>query len=163
LAAIPEAAPAQVSARRSKRRAVEADEEVGISAEHCKALRNEDNSNDCSPSSLINSYVVVSNLNPIGICLGDDDVSVDKSVSSIKEMALGSKQECIPISLKDKVLEKEEEVLEEEGLEKLFLKNICSEIMEDVMDLRVSTMSYSLEGIIIRKVTGRGGNKNNFS
>jgi hypothetical protein len=54
-------------------------------------------------------------------------------------------------------------VLEEEGLEKLFLKNICSEIMEDVMDLRVSTMSYSLEGIIIRKVTGRGGNKNNFS
>jgi hypothetical protein len=42
----------------------------------------------------------------------------------------------VPISLNDKVLEKEEkEWLEEEELEKLFLKNICSEIMEEVMDL----------------------------
>jgi hypothetical protein len=95
-------------------RAGEADEEVGVSDEHRKALRNEGISDDCSPSSLINNYVVVSNLNAIGICLGDDDVRVDKSVSSIKEMVLGSKQECIPISLKDNVLEKEENVLLEE-------------------------------------------------
>jgi hypothetical protein len=65
---------------------------VGVSTERHKAKRNEGNSDDCSPSSLINNFVVVSNLNAIGICLGDDDVSVDKSVSSIKEMALGSKQ-----------------------------------------------------------------------
>jgi hypothetical protein len=114
LAAIPEMAPTQVSTRRSTRRAGEADEEVGVSDEHRKALRNEGISDDCSPSSLINNYVVVSNLNAIGICLGDDDVRVDKSVSSIKEMVLGSKHECIPISLKDNVLEKEENVLLEE-------------------------------------------------
>jgi hypothetical protein len=35
-------------------------------------------------------------------------------------------------SLKDKVLEREE--LAEEELEKLFLRNICNEIMDEVMD-----------------------------
>jgi hypothetical protein len=55
---------------------------------------------------------------------------------NIREKALGSLQEHAPASLKDKVLEKEEkELLEEEELENLFLKNICSEIMEEVMDL----------------------------
>jgi hypothetical protein len=42
----------------------------------------------------------------------------------------------VPCSLKEKVLEQEEKyLLEEEELEKLFLKkNICSDIMEEVMD-----------------------------
>jgi hypothetical protein len=49
---------------------------------------------------------------------------------------LGSLQEHGPVSLEEKVLEKEEkELLEEEELEKLFLKNIYSKIMEEVMDL----------------------------
>jgi hypothetical protein len=44
--------------------------------------------------------------------------------------------ECAPIDLKDKVLEKvDKEVLEEEELENLFFKNICSEIMEEVIDI----------------------------
>jgi hypothetical protein len=41
LTAIPEASPDQSSARRSKRRAVAADEEVGVLAEQHKASRNE--------------------------------------------------------------------------------------------------------------------------
>jgi hypothetical protein len=44
--------------------------------------------------------------------------------------------ECAPVDLKDKVLEKiDKEVLEEEELENLFFKNICSEIMEKIIDL----------------------------
>jgi hypothetical protein len=42
----------------------------------------------------------------------------------------------VPISLKDAVLEKEGKELEEEKLEKLFLTNICSEMMEELMDLK---------------------------
>jgi hypothetical protein len=41
-----------------------------------------------------------------------------------------------PVDLKDLVHEKiEKEVLEEEELDKLFLKNICGEIMDEMMDL----------------------------
>jgi hypothetical protein len=56
-------------------------------------------------------------------------------VVDLKNSALGSLHERVSVNLKDKVLEKEEkELLEEEELE-LFLKNIYSEIMEEVMDL----------------------------
>jgi hypothetical protein len=48
---------------------------------------------------------------------------------------VGSEQEFVPSSLKEKVLKQEEnDLLLEEELEKLFLKNICSEIMDEVMD-----------------------------
>jgi hypothetical protein len=85
MAAIPEASPEQSAARRSKHRVGEVDEEVGVTAEHRKALRNEGNSVDRIPSSPINNSVVISNLNAIGICLGDDDVSVGKSLFNIKK------------------------------------------------------------------------------
>jgi hypothetical protein len=70
----------------------------------------------------------ISNLQSIGISLGDDVASISKSMINIKEQALGSVQECDVPSMVDKVMEKDEkELLEEEELEKLFLKNICSE------------------------------------
>jgi hypothetical protein len=53
-----------------------------------------------------------------------------------REKVFGSIHEYDPLSFKEKVLEKEEkELLEEDKLEKLFLKNICGEIMEEVLDL----------------------------
>jgi hypothetical protein len=98
LAVIPEATPELASVRRSKRQTGDVDEEVG-------AIRNEGMLVDCLSSSHINSSVVVSNLNAIGICLGDDDVSIEKSVCCIKEKAMGSMQERAPISLKESIRE----------------------------------------------------------
>jgi hypothetical protein len=39
----------------------------------------------------------------------------------------------------------------EEELDKLFLKNICDEIMNEVMDWVVTMMSYSLGAILRRE------------
>jgi hypothetical protein len=76
MAAIPVASPKQPEARRSKRRVGEVDEVVGVTAERCKSLRNEGISVDPAPSSLVNDSMVISNLNAIGIALGDDDASI---------------------------------------------------------------------------------------
>jgi hypothetical protein len=135
LAAIPEASPEQSVARRSKRRVGEADEEVGAAAERRKAFRNEGNLVESNPSFSAQDSMFISNLNTIGISLGIDDATVSESMFKIRENALGRSQEGEVASLKDMVLEKEDkELLEEEELEKLFLKNICSDIMDEVMD-----------------------------
>jgi hypothetical protein len=136
MAAIPVASPKQSKARRSNCRVGEVDEVVGVTAKRYKSLRNEGISVEPAPSSLVNDSMVISNLNAIGVCLGDNDDSVCKSLINIREKTLGSLQEHVPISLKDAVLEKEGKELEEEKLEKLFLTNICSEIIEELMDLK---------------------------
>jgi hypothetical protein len=136
MVAIPEVWSEQSADRRSKCQVGEVDEEVGVTDEHRKALRNEGNSIKPAPSFPITNSMVISNLNAIGVCLGDNDDSVCKSLINIREKTLGSLQEHVPISLKDEVLEKEGKELEEEKLEKLFLTNICSEIIEELMDLK---------------------------
>jgi hypothetical protein len=88
MAAIPEASSELSAARRSKRRVGKVDEEVGVAAERRKALRNEGNSAEHTPTSP--NSVVISNLNAVGICLGDDDISVGKSLLNIKEKAVSS-------------------------------------------------------------------------
>jgi hypothetical protein len=57
-----------------------------------------------------NDSLVISNLNAIGISLGDDGASICVSMDNIRENALGSMQE-----------KEERELLEGEELEKLFL------------------------------------------
>jgi hypothetical protein len=65
--------------------------------------------------------VFISNLNTIGISLGEDDISTNESMFKIREKALGSVHERVHASVIDKVVDKEEkELLEEEELEKLF-------------------------------------------
>jgi hypothetical protein len=49
---------------------------VGVMAKRCKSLRNEGISVEPAPSSLVNDSMVISNLNAIGIALGDDDASI---------------------------------------------------------------------------------------
>jgi hypothetical protein len=108
---------------------------VGVMVERCKAFRNEGSSEEPIQSFLVNDSDVISNLDTIGVSLGADASSISESVVDLKNSALGSLHERVSVNLKDKVLEKEEkELLEEEELE-LFLKNIYSEIMEEVMDL----------------------------
>jgi hypothetical protein len=136
LAAIPEASPEQSEARRSKRRAGVADEEVGMVAERQKVLRNEGTSVQNTPLFTVNESLVISNLNDIGISLENNEVSISDASKNIKELVASRVHEHAPPVLKEVVLEKEEkELLEEEELDKLFLKNICSEIMDEVMDM----------------------------
>jgi hypothetical protein len=90
MAAKPEASSEQSAARRSKRRVGAVDEEVGVMVERRKALRNEGNFVEPTPSSPINNSMVISNLNDIGIYLGYDEDSACNSLVSIHEKALGS-------------------------------------------------------------------------
>jgi hypothetical protein len=110
MAAILEVSPEQSAARRSKQRVGEVDEEVGVAAEHCKAFRNKGMSSEHTLASPDNDSLVISNLNAIGISLGDDGASICVSMDNIREKALGSMQE-----------KEERELLEGEELEKLFL------------------------------------------
>jgi hypothetical protein len=136
LVAIPEASSGQTSARRSKRRVGMIDEVVTTSAERCKALRNEGTPDQPIPFSLVDDSVGISNLDNIGISLGEDNSSINDSWDNLKNSALGGMHERVSIDIKDKVIEKvEKEILEEEELDKIFLKKNCSEIMEEVMDL----------------------------
>jgi hypothetical protein len=134
LTAIHEASSEMSVARRSKCQATGVDEVVGAAAKRRKAMRNEGNP-DQSSFNLVDDASVIPNLNDVGISLGSDDASISSSLVSIKKNVVGCEQVVVPCSLKEKVLEQEEkDLLEEEELEKLFLKNICSNIMEEVMD-----------------------------
>jgi hypothetical protein len=115
LAAIPEASPAQASARRGKRRADDDGAEVAAKAERLKALRNEGNDN--TPP--LNNNVILSNLDSIGISVGSDVPSVQKSVSTLK-CSVGSRGSGTEkIDRKTFLLEQEgKNMLEEEELRK---------------------------------------------
>jgi hypothetical protein len=131
LAAIPEA-----SARRSKCWAEDADQFVGLSAERRKAIRNEGMLPDSSPVSSVADTVIVSNMESIGVSLGQDLDSVKLSVSSLKNLASVNLAEKGIEDKKTRVVERDEQDrLEEEELDKIFLKNIYSEIMDELMDL----------------------------
>jgi hypothetical protein len=136
-----------------------ADEEVGVVAEHRKALRNEGTSDQSTPLFTVNDSLVISNLNGIGISLGDNEVIISGALENMKEHAARRVHEQVQSVLKDVVLEKEEkELLEEEELDKLFLKNICSEIMDEVMDMG-SESNIILPCVHKRKKGSRKGNK----
>lgn len=128
LAAILEASPEQTSARRGKQRAADADNDVGSKAERLKATRNEGDKISSSPINIVDS-AIFSQLDVIGISLCCDDITINESVVETIEPALSV------IDRKIELLEKEEiNDIEEEELDKLVLQNICSYVMEEVMD-----------------------------
>jgi hypothetical protein len=122
LAAIHEASPIMSAVRRSKRRAIGVDEEVGATAERQKAMRNEGNLDQASLFNLVDDASVIANLKDVGIFLGSDDASSSSSLVSIKKNVVGCDQVVEPCSLKEKVLDQEEKDLLEEELEKLFFE-----------------------------------------
>jgi hypothetical protein len=87
LAAIPEASLDMSSARTSKRRAEDVDQFLGFSAEHRKAIRNEGMLPDFHPVSFAPDSVIVSNMESIGVSLGQDLDSVMLSISILKNLA----------------------------------------------------------------------------
>jgi hypothetical protein len=103
-------------------------------------------------------------LDNIGISLGTDASSSLASWSNIKNSALGGIQEGVSVDVKEKVIEKvEKEILEEEELDKLLLQNICSEIMEEVMDLGSDFDAILPRGQTKKKLGRKGKKLNNFN
>jgi hypothetical protein len=139
LAAILEASPSMSNARRGKRRASEADVEVAQKVERIKALRNEGN---IGSNSLV-SYDVASfipNLENIGIAIGNNENNKAHVLLVLNEAVHTCPGDNFCGDKKREVLDLEEKELEE--VDKLLLQNICGEIMEEIMDVGVTILSY---------------------
>jgi hypothetical protein len=122
-------------ARRGKHRASEADVEVSSKAERLKALHNDGKLGTFPSFVKLDDASVISNLVELGISLGSDDSNANLvanelrlSVKTNEQLVEREDTRCEEFEVEEKVLAAEEEI------DKLFLQNICSEIMEEVMD-----------------------------
>jgi hypothetical protein len=137
LAAIPEAS---TPSRRSKRRVDSVDQASLERAEKLKAARNLDSlpkqgTNDIPDKSLhFSSKQVYDNLNSVGICLGVDKAAICNSVDTIKSLKTGRLREQNTTDLISTVFDLEEKEIAEE-VDKLILNVLCSEIMDEVLDM----------------------------
>jgi hypothetical protein len=133
---IPEASLAKSGSRWSKHRAGDTDEDSLNRATKLKAQRNE---GDIIPETLCFNFddsLIQSNLDVVGISLGVDKDSVNKSIKTLKEVVVSSTTKELCDDHKTFALDEEEKNLEqEEELDKLILNHLCSDIMEEIMDL----------------------------
>jgi hypothetical protein len=140
MAAIPEIV---TPGRRSKRRAETANESSLERAERIKAARNMDVTHDKGNTEIsqhsfleFSNEHVSGNLKAVGISLGKDIDSVSTSISNIKDIETGRLVNKPNIDRIGSVFDREEhEEMENEEVDKLILNSLCSEIMEEVMDL----------------------------
>jgi hypothetical protein len=141
MTAIPET---ESPGRRSKRRADMVDESSLERAERIKAARNLDfNSGIGKPDYAHHSFlqfsndIVIRNLDDaVGINLGHDHSIIDTSISILRQVEqdrLVCKPKVDLIGDIFYIAEKEE--MENEEVDKLILNSLCSEIMDEVMDL----------------------------
>jgi hypothetical protein len=80
---------------------------------------------------------VISNLLELGISLGSDESNANLVANEIRLLVQTNKQLIEREDTRSEEFEVEEKVLaEEEEIDKLFLQNICSEILVEVMDFR---------------------------
>jgi hypothetical protein len=137
LAAIPKRA---TPGERSNRRAKMVDESSLERDERMKAARNLDfkGNKDHSQASflLLSNDMVLNNLGAVGIYLGQDQSSIDSSISNIKQLEL-ERVQCDPkVDKLESLFDLEEkEEIENEEVDKLILNSLCSEIMDEVMEL----------------------------
>jgi hypothetical protein len=108
--------------------------------ERIKAARNLDfdgNTNHSQPSSLLFSDAnVLNNLGVVGISLENDKSAISSSLLRLRNSEM-DRISCQPNMNKvDCIFDLEEkEELENEEVDKLILNSLCSEIMDEVMDL----------------------------
>jgi hypothetical protein len=137
MAAIPKSV---TPGKRSKHRADSVDESSLEHAEWMKTARNLDfkgNKHLAHPSFLpLSNDLVMSNLDVVGITLGLDKASIESSLANLRQ-AESDRVQCKPkINTLDSLLELEEkEEIENEEVDKLILNSLCSEIMDEVMDM----------------------------
>jgi hypothetical protein len=137
MAAIPESV---TPGKRSKRRADSVDESALERTERMKAARNLDfkgNKHLAHPSFLqLSNDLVMSKLDAVGITLGLDKASIESSLANLRQ-AETDRVQCKPkVNTLDSILELEEkEEIENEEVDKLILNSLCSEFMDEVMDM----------------------------
>jgi hypothetical protein len=147
LADIPKA---NTRSRKSKRRADTTAELSMERAERLKAARNldftqENGNKNTSHASFLQfpNEIVVDNLNAVGISLGNSKELVSSSVACVKEVELKRFETTLIEDRINSVFDREEkEEMENEEVDKLILSSLCSEIMDEVMDLG---NAYSLD------------------
>lgn len=140
LAAIPEVQLGASATRSSKRRAMTADEDSLSRAARLKAGRNlqEQFVKGTKPDSFLylNDEVIASGLNNLGVTLGLDSTSVSESIAYIKKIEQNRLLEDNQQDLKSRVFAQEEkEIAEEEEIDRVILNNLCSDIMDEVLDV----------------------------
>jgi hypothetical protein len=140
LADIPEASPANSASRWSKRRAGDTDEDSLERATKIKAQRNEgDNQSDLLRINISDS-IIHSNLGSVGIVIGQDKSIIDESLVTLREAA--ENIALAKIDYKSVVCDKKmmgleselKDIHQEEELDKVLLNQLCSDLMEEVMD-----------------------------
>jgi hypothetical protein len=133
---IPEASLAKSGSRWSKCWAGDIDEDSLKHATKKKAQRNE---GDIIPNILcfnLDDSTIQSNLDVLGISLGSDKDSVSKSITKLKVAVHNSSNNEFCRNKKTIVLDEEEKNIEqEEEPDKLIINYLCTDIMEEVMDL----------------------------
>jgi hypothetical protein len=140
LAVVPEAT---TPPRTSKRRADTIAEPSLERAERLKAARNLDattkKGNDITSHISFLQFsddLVVDNLSAVGISLGDNVESIACSVDCVKEVELNRLHTTVDEDIISYVFDKEEkEQCEAKEVDKLILNSLCTDIMDEVMDL----------------------------
>lgn len=124
--------------RSSKRRASTADDDSVHRAARLKAGRN---LQDEFKGTTVNSFLhvpnesIASSLNNIGVSIGSDFMAVTDSITHIKQIERDRLLTDNTTDLKTSVFDKEEkEMAEEDEVDRFILNNLCSEIMDEVMD-----------------------------
>jgi hypothetical protein len=141
LAAILDASPAKSSSRWSKRCAGNTDEDSVEHATKIKAQQNEGDNQSDPLRIIFSDSIIHSNLGSLGIVIGNDKSVIDESLVNLRKSAeniayknLDSKS--MVCDKKMMVLENElKDFQQEEELEKILLNQICSDLMEELMDL----------------------------
>jgi hypothetical protein len=91
----------------------------------------------CNPPFIfLSNNEVVNNSEAVGISLGHDEASIDLSLSLFRQVEL-DRVVCQPNvnKVEEIFFEEEKEELENEEVDKLILNSLCSDIMDEAMDL----------------------------
>jgi hypothetical protein len=126
--------------KRSKCGAETVDKSSLERAERIKAARNLDFQGNIEPpqppSFLASDEEVIHNLGVVGISLGLDPCSVSSSLSSLRQDELDRLHTKPKLNKVENIFDEEErEERENEEVDKLILNALCSEIMDEVMDM----------------------------
>jgi hypothetical protein len=78
---------------------------------------------------------VLNKLGAVGISLGQDKSSIVSSLKSLRPAELDRMSSKPNMNKVENIFDEEEEEMENEEADKLILNSLCSEIMDEVMDL----------------------------
>jgi hypothetical protein len=138
-----EASHLMSGARRSKHRASDSDVEVVLKVKKMKVLKNEGNSDHKHPQVSFDNAAMIPNLEKIGFSFGNSKGSTSHRWSDLNRALPSCSGVANNLDKRRDILDLEEkELADEEEVDRLQHQNICGDIMEEVMDVGVTILSY---------------------